>query len=140
YTDENGDVSWLKTDSVDKICVQKDGYFNYCGSGYYLTESTLPQGQYILNPYAWIRISVVDDEPLNPEIYLEHTLNEPGGFGFHGINEQNPYTSLVLGNKNTIVNVLKMVDAGFQEWDTIAFDQFTLNAPAFDTLDFVYHY
>lgn len=140
YSDENGDVVWLKTDSVDMICVEKSGYFNSCGTGYYLGEPPVSQGKYEMFPYAWIRISVVDDEPLNPEIYIEHTLNEPGLSGYHGISPDYPFIQRVIGNMNTFVNVLQLDYVDFQEYDTLAFDHFTLNAPAFDTLDFVYHY
>lgn len=140
FSDENGEVSWLKTDSIDKICVQKEGYFNSCGTGYYLTEPPVSQGTYTMYPEAWIRISVVDDEPLNPDYFIEHSISEPGTFGYYGIAPGYTQVRRVKGNVDKTFYMLQLLYLDFELYDTLAFDEFTLNPPAFDTIDFVYHY
>lgn len=140
FSDENGEVSWLRTDSIDKICVQKDGYFNSCGTGLYLTEPPVSQGTYTMYPEAWIRISVVDDEPLNPEIIITHTLAEPGTTSNSQVWQGISHTVLSSGNLENQFFITQMVDDGTSGYDTLSFESITLIPTAFDTLDFVYHY
>ncbi|MBL0314656.1 MAG: hypothetical protein IPP69_02365 [Flavobacteriales bacterium] len=140
FSDENGEVTWLKTDSIDKICVQKDGYFNSCGTGLYLTEPPVSQGKYFLYPHAWIKFSIQDDEPLNPEVYIGHTINEPGSGSWNGIAPGSTQIVLQMGNTDEFFRVVQLVSIGVAEFDTIANEAFTVNIPAFDTLEFVYHY
>ncbi len=137
YSDEDGYCYWSQDDEIKEICVQREGYIGVCDGGAYLSMYDLFQGyMYRKTAYGWLKLYVVDDPPLISQSYV--TVSAPFDFPMiQGVSEEHPIILKRPGDSpyNLHLSVHSTVDDSV----IIGIDSMLI-APAFDTLEFVYHY
>jgi hypothetical protein len=139
-SDANGYVAWPCEYAVTEICAEAEGCWDDCGYGYDMKMTWVADGIYELFPQAWAKITVVDDEPLNPEylVFVGDPMwsspSEPIGNGMTEFRE-------CVGNRPDLLRFW------VNEWDnditdyTLAYvDDVPINIAAFDTLVYTFHY
>lgn len=140
-TDEDGWVHWSAEDSIEMVCAESpENYYGTCDGGAYTPLHELYQGyMYWKTAHAWLKLSVVDDEPLNPEIiaigYVT-TLDNPPYNRYISPVEPPAYIHWT-GDIPRVLHLFHITD--ITESAVLAFDTLVQIA-AFDTIDVVYHY
>ncbi len=140
YSDEDGYCHWSQDDEIKEICVQQEGYIGVCDGGAYLSIYDLFQGfMYRKTAYAWLKFTVVDDEPLNPEIEVIGYIASLDGPPYNRYTSPDESSALItwmgdIPRELHLYHISDFDDPPIYSIDTV------ITVPAFDTLEFVYHY
>lgn len=105
----------------------------------HLNSTSLQDGKYSLGPFAWLKVSVIDDEPLDAQVnFIGFTTPyDPAIPGLYTDADQNPIVIHWPANTAFILNLNHMVS--FLESAIYSLDT-AIYVNAYDTLNFVYHY
>ncbi len=137
FTDEEGYCFWSAEDQIKEICARAEDYLGNCDGGNYGSLYDLYDGfMYPKTARAWLKLYVVDDPPTNNQTYV--TVSVPFDFPMiQGVSEVHPLVMIRPGDSpyNLHLSVHSTIDDGV----IIGLDSM-LTAPAFDTLEFVFHY
>ncbi len=141
-SDANGNVEWPCELAVSGYCAEADGCWDDCGYGYSMNMTWVADGIYELLPKAWMKVTVIDDEPLNPEHYVRVSYIRGGslpdvvGNGFTEIRQ-------CIGNRHDFLNfyVSEWIDEeGSGYYTTVYKDSLDVLVSPLDTLEYTYHY
>ncbi len=138
-SDANGNVEWPCELAVSGYCAEADGCWDDCGYGYSMNMTWVADGIYELLPQAWVKVTVIDDLPLNPEHYV---LVAP----IRGSSTEvmvSGFTELMqcVGNRNDYLyfGVSEWIDEG-EHWSILYTDSLEIQVSPLDTLEYTYHY
>ncbi len=137
YTDEDGYCYWDEEDEIKEVCAQADGYMGICDGGAYGLVYDLFQGyMFRKTAYAWLKVYVIDEPPVIDHIYI--TVAASFDFpSIQGVSEDNP---IVIRRPGDSPYNLHLVALSTINQSLIFSIDTILTAPAFDTLEFTYHY
>jgi hypothetical protein len=139
-SDANGNVEWPCELAVSGYCAEADGCWDDCGYGYSMNKTWVADGIYELLPKAWVKVTVIDDVPLNPE---HHVLVEPIRGYANGEVMVSGFTEVIecVGNRNDFLYFFVCEWTGqANEVSIIYTDSLDVLVSPLDTLEYTYHY
>ncbi len=141
-SDANGYVDWPCELAVSGYCAESEGCWDDCGYGYSMNMTWVADGIYELLPKAWVKVTVIDDEPLNPEQYV---LVEPIRGSSNPEVMVSGFTEVMqcVGNRHDFLNfyVSEWIDEEEGGYYSIVYkDSLDVLVSPLDTLEYTYHY
>jgi hypothetical protein len=138
-SDVNGRIEWPCEYAVTEICAEAEDCWDECGYGYDMNMTWVADGVYEMLPKAWAIITVVDDEPLNPDqlVFIGYvyggSLPDPLWNGHTVIRE-------CVGNRQDVLKfyVKEWIEEDY--YNTIYQSSIDVLVQPLDTLTYVFHY